>query len=111
GTLRLQAGRARDAIPLLRDHLVHHPGDVATRRLLAGALSDTGAGEEAARLLRPLRPDAAARTQSGLARGGTALDAGRLDEARAALEDARSYAPDDDAILFLLARTRARQGA
>jgi spermidine synthase len=111
GRLRLEAGHARDAIPLLRDQLARHPGDADTRRLLAGALHDTGAEDEAARLLRPLQPDAAARAESGLATGGTALDAGRLDEARAALEEARSYAPDDDAVLFLLARTRAKQGA
>jgi spermidine synthase/tetratricopeptide (TPR) repeat protein len=111
GRLRLEAGHTRDAIPLLRDQLARHPGDAETRRLLAGALRDTGAEDEAARLLRPLQPDAAARAQSGLAGGETALDAGRLDEARAALEEARSYAPDDDAVLFLLARTRARQGA
>jgi spermidine synthase len=111
GTLRLQAGHAREAAPLLRNHLARHPDDVATRRLLAGALSDAGAGEEAARVLRPLQPDAAARAQSGLARGETALGSGRMEEARAALEEARTFAPDDDAILFLLARTRARQGA
>jgi predicted Zn-dependent protease len=111
GQLRVEAGHSRDAVPLLRDHLAHHPGDADARRLLAGALRDTGADDEAARLLRPLRPDAAARAEKSLASGGTALDAGRLEEARAALEEARSWAPDDDAVLFLLARTRARQGA
>src|SRR5439155_19412711 len=57
GTLRLQAARARDAIPPPRHHLVPHPGDLATRRPLAGALSATRAGWAAARPAPPRRPD------------------------------------------------------
>jgi spermidine synthase len=110
GRLRLEAGRTTDAIPLLRDHLARHPDDDEVRRLLAGALRDTGSNDEADRLLRPLAPDAGARAQASLDAGGMAFDANRLDAARTALDEARTWRPDDDAVLFLLARTRARQG-
>jgi spermidine synthase len=109
GRLRLARGRAADAIPPLREQVRRHPGDGDAGRLLARALRETGAAAEAEAIERPLRPEAQAEAASRLEKGRAAFLAGRLDEARALFEEALTYAPGEDDITYLLARTRARR--
>jgi predicted Zn-dependent protease len=110
GRLLVGAGRAGEAVPILDAERRRRPGDSGTARLLAEALRGAGDEARAAIVERPFLPGADQRAADLLAQGTTAFAAGRLDEARAALEEGRQYDPDRDATLFLLARTLRRQG-
>ncbi|HUD72312.1 MAG TPA: fused MFS/spermidine synthase [Dongiaceae bacterium] len=110
GRLLAGAGRAKEAVPILEAERLRRPNDPDTARRLAQALRAAGDAARAAAVERPFLPGAEQRAIDLLAQGSTAFGAGRLDEARAALEEARQYDPDQDQTLFLLARTRRRQG-
>jgi spermidine synthase len=110
GRLLAAAGRPAEAVALLRTHLRRHSDDREAAALLATALRRSGDEAGAAAVERPLQPDAARQAAALVERARVALAAGRADEARADLVEARRYAPDDDLTLFLLARTLAQSG-
>ncbi len=110
GRLLTGAGRAKEAVPILEAERLRRPGDPGTAHRLAEALRASGDGARAAAVERPFLPGAEQRAIDLMSQGSAAFAAGRLDEARAALEEARQYAPDQDQMLFLLARTLRRLG-
>jgi tetratricopeptide (TPR) repeat protein len=110
GRLLEDAGRPAEAVAPLRAHLRRHPGDREAAALLAAALRGSGDDAAADLVERPLRPDAAQQAAALVERARAALAAGHIDEARAALVEARRFAPDDDLVVFLQARALALAG-
>jgi tetratricopeptide (TPR) repeat protein len=110
GRLLADAGRSKEAVAPLEAHLRLHPDDHETAALLATALRRSGDTAGAEEIERPLLPDAAEKATALVDQARAALAAGRTNEARAALVEARRYAPEDDLALFLLARTEAVSG-
>jgi len=110
GRLLLGAGRFKEAVPPLRDHVRRHQDDRPAMLLLAEALRGSGDREEAALVERRASPGAAAEAAALLASAQTAYDAGRLDAAISLLDEARQIVPEDEAISFLQARAQRRRG-
>ncbi len=110
GSLHSAAGRPADAIAPLREHLGIHPADREARALLAGALETTGRTREALAERRRLSPTAPQQARARLEEAEAAWDPGPRERTRMLLEEAREYDPDNDAIAFLLARSRVRLG-
>ena len=105
GRLLCQAGRCREAVVPLRALLSRQPDDREALSLLAAALRAAGDEAGATALDRRLSPHAADEAAARLADAAAAYKAGRFAAAREALLVARDYAPDQEVIALLLART------
>ena len=77
---------------------------------LARAEREAGRAAQAAAIERRLAPDAWTQADARLARAQADFDLGKLQAARAALEEALQYAPDHEGAALLLARTLRRAG-
>ena len=110
GSLHSAAARPADAVAPLREYLLLNPADREARALLAGALESTGRTREAIAERRRLSPAAPQQAQARLEEVEAGWDSAPRGRTQALLEEAREYDPDDDAVAFLLARSRVRQG-
>jgi len=110
GILLAGAGRNQEAEPILRAYLGAHPADEPALGALARVARATGNEAEAIALERRLAPDAQQQAARHFDAGQRAFDAGRLDEARTALEAVLQYVPDHEGAALLLARTLRRAG-
>ena len=110
GSLHSEAGRPALSIAPLREYLRARPDDREARLLLADALEKTGRTREATAERRRLAPAAALQAAARLREAEAAWDSGPRERTTDLLEEARDYDPGDDAIAFLLARSRVRLG-
>jgi predicted TPR repeat methyltransferase len=105
-----QLGRARDALPRLREAVAACPGDPDLREALAYALAATGQTIPAIEQYRALLEAQPDRAQSLTNLAFLLMWTGNLDEARERLERASELAPQNAATAFALAELLDKQG-